>query len=102
MVPLVDFVNCDADPSAECQRGDRGEINLVTRTDLPANSEVTLSYGAQSQEQSLFTFGFFAPGALLQQEAMGPSAAGLAPHVSLCAGPTDGIFLTTFQVLRVL
>ncbi|CAK0911951.1 unnamed protein product, partial [Prorocentrum cordatum] len=58
VVPLVDFCNCAADPSAECRLGDRGEVALVARRALEPGAEVTITYGAQSREQLLFTFGF--------------------------------------------
>jgi len=61
IVPLVDFANCAANPSAECCLGEQAEVKLVARHELPAGTEVTLRYGAQSREQLLFTFGFALP-----------------------------------------
>jgi len=61
IVPLVDFANCAANPSAECHLDEQAEVNLVARHELPAGTEVTLHYGAQSREQLLFTFGFALP-----------------------------------------
>ncbi|CAK8989930.1 Hypothetical protein SCF082_LOCUS2034 [Durusdinium trenchii] len=58
IVPLIDFANCAEVPSAFC-RLHKGFIELVTRQALKAGDEVTISYGEQSQEQQLFTFGFF-------------------------------------------
>jgi len=62
IVPLIDFANCDADPSAECKQDLSSDILLVARRDLPAGAEITISYGDQCQEQLLFTFGFALPG----------------------------------------
>lgn len=63
IVPLVDFANCETDPSAECQQDAGGGVRLLARKALRKNAEVTLFYGPQSQEQLLFTFGFVLPGA---------------------------------------
>lgn len=60
IVPLVDFANCAANPSAFC-RADADCIELVVARSLSAGSEVTISYGSQCQEQQLFTFGFALP-----------------------------------------
>eukprot|EP00435_Cladocopium_sp_Y103_P067916 s55_g30.t1 len=71
IVPLVDFANCSADPTAACCIN--GEfIELVTVRPLEAGEEVTISYGQQSQEQQLFTFGFFLDNS--PQEIMTPLA----------------------------
>merc|ERR1712194_890216 len=51
IVPLIDFANCSTDPTAECQPGPHGEVNLVAKRDIPARTEVTISYGEQNQEQ---------------------------------------------------
>lgn len=63
IVPLVDFANCAELPTAECQLSSDGDVRLVTLRDLQPGEEVTLSYGTQSQEELLFTFGFSLPGA---------------------------------------
>lgn len=62
-MPLVDFANCDDNPTAECHQGDSGEVRLIAKTELASGEEVTISYGPQSQEQLLFTFGFSLRGA---------------------------------------
>lgn len=61
IIPLVDFVNCEMDPSAKCRLGENGQVELVTMRTLQAGTEVTINYGAQSQEEFLFTYGFILP-----------------------------------------
>ncbi|CAE7357462.1 SETD3 [Symbiodinium sp. CCMP2592] len=58
IVPLVDFANCSADPTARCRVGTDDSIELVAVRDLQAGEAVTISYGQQSQEQQIFNFGF--------------------------------------------
>ncbi|CAE7731591.1 SETD3, partial [Symbiodinium sp. CCMP2456] len=58
IVPLVDFANCSADPTARCRVGTDDSIELVAARDLQAGEAVTISYGQQSQEQQIFNFGF--------------------------------------------
>jgi len=61
IVPLVDFANCAASPSAECKLCTSNELLLVAKHSLAPGEEVTISYGEQTQEQLLFTFGFLLP-----------------------------------------
>lgn len=58
IVPLIDFANCSADPTATCRLAEDGAVELVVTRDLSKGTEVTISYGSQSQEQQMYTFGF--------------------------------------------
>eukprot|EP00434_Breviolum_minutum_P039674 symbB.v1.2.035239.t1/scaffold4698.1/size36197/2 len=52
IVPLVDFANSAAEPTAAC-RWNENFIELVTLKELKAGEEVTISYGEQSQDMTL-------------------------------------------------
>eukprot|EP00933_Yihiella_yeosuensis_P013201 TRINITY_DN12343_c0_g1_i1.p1 TRINITY_DN12343_c0_g1~~TRINITY_DN12343_c0_g1_i1.p1 ORF type:complete len:532 (-),score=111.20 TRINITY_DN12343_c0_g1_i1:61-1656(-) len=88
VVPLVDFVNCSASPTAKCRVAADGAIELVAVVDISAGSEVTISYGKQSQEQQLFTFGFILTESSL--EVMTPLAMIAPPSAEDVGEPTQG------------
>ncbi|CAE8585203.1 unnamed protein product, partial [Polarella glacialis] len=100
IVPLVDFANCAADPSARCRLCADGAVEVVTVADMPIGAEVTISYGFQSQEQQLFTFGFSLPESPM--EVMAPLPMVLPPQEEAIKGTAGNSYEVRSALLRLL